>query len=131
MIRSPSGSKRTDTLFPTRRYSDLAEVSRTLSEIRQINESGRPDPVRYAAIERSFENAQESAKKYAEERQDFYTRHGKAQKEFTIALMQEMKTVGQIQVPVTAADRRELHCQTHLAETEACHKIGRATSRER
>src|SRR3546814_4540420 len=51
-----------------------AEVSRTLSEIRQINESGRPDPVRYAALERSFENAQESAKKYAEERDRKSTR---------------------------------------------------------
>src|SRR3546814_20700262 len=66
-----------------------------------------------------LENAQESAKKYAEERQDFYTLHGKAQKEFTIALMQEMKTVGQLQVQVTAAVRRELNLKTDIAEYEA------------
>src|SRR3546814_1483977 len=52
-----------------------AEVSRTLSEIRQINESGRPDPVRYAALERSFENAQESAKKYAERSEEHTSEH--------------------------------------------------------
>src|SRR3546814_4906691 len=32
-----------------------AEVSRTLSEIRQINESGRPDPVRYRSEEHTSE----------------------------------------------------------------------------
>src|SRR5690606_22785272 len=96
-----------------------AEVSRTLSELRQMNESGRPDPVRYAALERSFENAQESSKKYSEERQDSYALHGKAHREFTIALMQEMRTVGQLQVQVTAAIRRELNLKTDVAEYEA------------
>jgi hypothetical protein len=96
-----------------------AEVERTLSEIKQINESGRSDPERFSALQRSFEHSQSLTKDFAEQRQSFYEQHGKAHKEFTILLMQEMRTVGQLQVHVTAAIRKELSLKTDLVEYEA------------
>lgn len=96
-----------------------AEVHRTLSEMTQINESGSPNPVKFEALQRSFENAQSLATEYAHERQDFYKRHNAEQKSFTIALMKEMRTVGQLQVLVTAAIRRELNLETDISDYEA------------
>lgn len=95
------------------------EVNRTLSEMRQINESGRPDSVRYDALQRSFDHAQSLANDYAEQRQDLYAKHNSAQRDFTIYLMQEMRTVGPLQVQVTAAIRRELNLDTDIKEYEA------------
>jgi len=96
-----------------------ADVTRTLSEIKQINESGRPDPVRHAALQRSFEQAQSLTKECAEEREHFYEQHGAAHKTFNMLLMQEMRTVGQLQVHVTAAIRKELNLETDVMEYEA------------
>lgn len=96
-----------------------AEVNRTLAEMTQLNESGEPNPVRFAALQRSFEASQALANKFAEKRQEAFEQHASAAHEYTVALMREMRTVGSLQVQLTAAIRNELNLTTDLAEYEA------------
>lgn len=96
-----------------------AEVTRTLAEITQLNESGQPNPVRFAALQRSFESAREAANHFAEERSRSYEQHSEAMREYTIELLRHIRSVGTLQVQLTAAIRGELSLATDVAEYEA------------
>lgn len=96
-----------------------AEVTRILAEMAQLNESGQPNAVRFAALKSSYESAQQAANKFADERSKAYEKHGVAMREYTIALLKEIRSVGALQVQFTAAIRAELSLTTDLAEFEA------------
>ncbi len=96
-----------------------AEVDRTLAEMRQLNESGESDPSRYEALRLSFEHVQSLAIEFAQERQALYEQHGAALKAFTTQLMQEMRSIGPLQVRVISSIRRELRLETDISEYES------------
>ena len=96
-----------------------AEVTRVLAEMTQLNESGQANAARFAALERSYESAQEAANHFAQERSDAYEKHSIAMREYTIALLNEIRSVGSLQVRLTAAIRSELNLETDIAEYEA------------
>jgi len=52
---------------------EQAEVNRILGEMTKLNESSRPDPPTFGALQHSFRFQQDQAAKYAEKR----TRHGR------------------------------------------------------
>jgi DNA repair ATPase RecN len=96
-----------------------SEANRALSEMRQLNESGRPDPASYAALTSTFEHAQQLANDYATSREGLYERHAEALREFNALLMQEIRSIGELQVHVTAAIRRELSLETDIGDYES------------
>ena len=96
-----------------------AEVTRILAEMTQLNESGQPNPNRFSALRHSFENAQQATKYYAEERSKAYEQQNSAMREYVIALLTEVRSVGLLQVQLTAAIRNELNLTTDLAEYES------------
>jgi hypothetical protein len=98
---------------------NLAEANRALFEMTQINESGRPDPNRYDALHNSYEYAESMMEKFDRDRQDLNTRHAAAHKAYSIAMMREIKSLGQLQVLVAAATRRELNLETDITKYEA------------
>lgn len=96
-----------------------AEVTRILAEMAQLNESGQPNPVRFAALERSYESAQHAANHFAEERSKAYEKHDIAMRDYMIELLNQIRSVGTLQVQLAAAIRSELSLETDLAEFEA------------
>jgi hypothetical protein len=93
-----------------------AEAERTLAEMKHQNETGRPDPVHFAALQTSCQSAQQDAKRYAEERSGLYGQHKVALRKYTIAMLTEVRAVAALQVDLTAAVRAELDLETDVAE---------------
>jgi hypothetical protein len=96
-----------------------AEVTRILAEMAQLNESGQPSPVRFAALERSYESAQHAANYYAEERSEAFVQRGVATREYMIELLNEIRSVSILQMRLAAAIRGELSLTTDIVEYEA------------
>jgi hypothetical protein len=96
-----------------------AEVERTLAEMKQMNESANPDPVRFAALQTSCKSAQRHAKELAEERSGVYERHKVTMREYVVAMLEETRTIGPVQMRLAAAMRDELGLSTDLAEFES------------
>jgi len=97
-----------------------AEVTRALAAMTQLNESGQPDPVRFAALQRSFEGAQRLANHFAEERASAYAQQRVAMRNYTADLLKEIRSVGNLQVRFMAAIRGELGLTTDTSGLEAC-----------
>lgn len=95
-----------------------AQVARILAEMTQLNESGQPDTNRFNALRHSLESAQELANKYANERTEAYGAHAKALREYSITLLNEIRTVGTLQIKLSSAIRKELNLTTDLAAWE-------------
>ncbi|MFZ3220223.1 MAG: hypothetical protein WA174_09315 [Rhodoferax sp.] len=95
------------------------EVTRVLSEMVKVNESGKPDPQVFSALDSSFKFQQSLAKKYADERSaawaDFNHRHHAFQR----YLLAQLKDIGSKQIPVMIEIRRDLGLTGDLAEIEA------------
>lgn len=95
------------------------EVDRILAEMCQLNESGRPEPERMAALQVSIKYAQQRTEELATERLKHFSAYAQAQKDFAIACMRELRSVGGLQAEVTTAIRRELNLDSDSAEYEA------------
>src|SRR6185437_10063283 len=96
-----------------------AEVARILAEMKHLNESGQPDSVRFAALQRSIGQAQQNAKYFAEERSKAFDAHNLALRDYTVGLLEEVRSIGPLQLRLAAAIRGELSLATDLNEYEA------------
>lgn len=96
-----------------------AEVTRALAAMTQLNESGQPDPTRFAALQSSFEGAQKPANHFAQERADAYAQQQIAMRNYTVELLKEIQSIGNMQVRFMAAIRSELGLTTDTSELEA------------
>lgn len=96
-----------------------AEVSRTLAEMTQLNESGDKNPVRFAALERSFKNAQDAANHFHEERSKAYAQHAAAMRNYMTTLLREVRSIAPLQMQLSVAIRSELNLTTDLIAHEA------------
>lgn len=96
-----------------------SELARVLAEMTQLNESGSVDPMRFEALRRSFDNSQQAATQLGEGRIKSFEERTLAMREYTIALLKEMRSVGPLQMRLTTAIRGELALATEAAEYEA------------
>jgi hypothetical protein len=95
-----------------------AEVDRTLAEMKQLNESGHPDAARFAALQASCEGAQQQTKQFSDERSDLFDQHKIAMRDYMIAMLKEVRSIGSLQLKAVAAIRGELGLATDLQEFE-------------
>jgi hypothetical protein len=96
-----------------------SEVALVLAEITQLTESGSTDFQRFAALKRSFENSQQAATQLGEGRIKSFEERNLAMREYTIALLKEMRSVGPLQMRLTTAIRSELALETEASDYEA------------
>ena len=94
------------------------EVSRVLAVMTQLNESGQPNPQRFAALQRTFDGSQQLRNDFAAKRDHAFQQLNTAMREYTIAFMGAMRTTGPLQIKLSAAIRGELDLATDVAEYE-------------
>jgi hypothetical protein len=91
-----------------------ADVNRILADMRQINESGQSNDLRFDALQRSYAQSRELADHFADERDKCWESKISALNSFTVKLIQEMRSIGVLQLEVTAAIRGELGLETDM-----------------
>lgn len=96
-----------------------AEVTRILSEMAKLNESGRPDPQTFQALDTSFKFHQGQTVKYGNERSDAWERFNQHNLTFQRYLLTELRDIGSKQIPVMIEIRRDLGLTGDLAAIEA------------
>jgi len=99
-----------------------AEVNRILSEMTKLNESGRPAPSVFEALDRSLRFQQDQAAKYASKRNDAWERFNQHNITFQKYLLSQLRDIGSKQIPVMIEIRRDLGLTGDLAEIEASMK---------
>lgn len=93
-----------------------AEVARVLVEMTQLNESGCADSLRFEALKRSFEHSHQAVTQLGEDRIKSFEERNLAMREYTIALLKEMRSVGPLQMRLTTAIRSELALATEVSD---------------
>lgn len=94
----------TDTFYERER----AEVTRVLTAMNKLNESGQPDANVFASLERSMKFHEGQLEKFGQERISAWESRNELHKIFVRELLTEMRAIGQAQIPVVVAIRREL-----------------------
>lgn len=84
------------------------EVTRILGEIAKLNESGKPDPSTFRALQSSFDLQQGQSTKFAKDRDDAWSRFNSANISFQQALLAKLRDLASRQVPVMIELRRDL-----------------------
>ena len=95
------------------------EANRALAEMREMNESGNPDPARFAALQRSIEHAMSMVDDLAAQRDGFWSGHMAAHRNFNVALLEQMRNIGPLQAETMAALRSELGLPSDASEYQA------------
>lgn len=96
-----------------------AEAARALAEMTQLNETGRPDPPRFEALQRSFEYSQQAVTRLAEDRSKSFDARNVSLREYTVALLEHMRSVGPLQMRLAASIRSELALASEQSDYEA------------
>ena len=84
--------------------------------MRIVTESGNIDNQKYSVLERSFNFQQSLAKKIAEERDQLWQKFHNLNIEYTRTLMDEMREVSELQIPILVGIRKELDLETNEEE---------------
>ncbi|MEX2150743.1 MAG: hypothetical protein WD793_11050 [Steroidobacteraceae bacterium] len=84
------------------------EIKRVLAAMTNLNESGQPDPARFAQINQSFEWASGRAQELATERAGYWDQVNALQRQYLRDLLPELKRLGEMQIHVLVELRREL-----------------------
>jgi len=93
-----------------------AEVLRVLASMTQFNESAQRDPVIFQALNKTFEYNQGQAVKFSEERTNQSKQQNALNISFSRELLNEMKNIYSLQIPVIVAIRSELELHSDTAE---------------
>lgn len=116
----PAHAARSDIDVSDHHYTKAqAEVTRVLSEMTKLNESGKPDPVAFRALQASFDFQQEQSSRFAAERNAAWCRFNAANIAFQRALLGNLRDLVPRQVPVMIELRRDLGLGGELGELEA------------
>lgn len=92
----------------------MAEAQRVNREMRSLNESGEANPVRFAALQASFEHAQQQYQAAGEERSSGWEELNSLQKTFMQAVFKELQLIGPAQAKLMAAMREEIGLTSDL-----------------
>lgn len=95
------------------------EVSRVLSEMTKVNESGKPDPQILQALDLSFKFQDSQTKKYANDRSVAWASFNHHSLSFHRYLLEQLKDIGSKQISVMIEIRCDLGLTGDLAEIEA------------
>ncbi|MFA7291994.1 MAG: hypothetical protein WC023_07060 [Rhodocyclaceae bacterium] len=115
----PAHAARTHIQLADHHYNlAQAEVTRVLGEMAKLNESGKPDPAIFRALQSSFNFRQEQTAKFAAERDTAWTQFNMANISFQRALLANLRDLAPKQVPVMIELRRDLGLVGELDELE-------------
>lgn len=95
-----------------------AEVTRILSGMAKLNESGNPEPAAFRALQKSFDFHQEQSNKFASDREAGWSRFNAGNKLFQRELLSKVRDLSSRQVPVMIELRRDLGLDGDLNELE-------------
>lgn len=90
------------------------EIKRILAEMSRHNESGVPDERVFNMLDSSFKFQQERAKELTDERGECWGKVNEYTKKFALLVMDEMKEIALLQVPVMVGIRKELDIDTNM-----------------
>jgi hypothetical protein len=88
------------------------EVTRTLAAMTQLNESGKPDPDRFAALQRSCESAKALATQWAVDRERANGERASALVAYNAGLFSDLRTLGALHIRIAAAMRTDIGLKT-------------------
>lgn len=91
------------------------QAQRVIAEMTALNESGRPDPTRMAALQRSFKNYRKSYEGYSSERNSAWDKFNDLQSTFLQAVFEEIERISPIHTRLTCAIRREIGLPSNVA----------------
>lgn len=110
----PIGYLKTDINIINAHYEESqSEIKRVLAEMVQINESGNNDPVKFSALQETFEFQQKQSREMSNERDGYWNELNNLNAKFAKILANEMKELVRIQVPLSIAIRKELDIKTN------------------
>ena len=113
----PAHEAKTDIQISDHHYTlAQAEVARVLGEMAKLNETGKPDPATFQALQSSFEFQNRQSKKFATERGDAWARFNAANIAFQCGLFGKLRDLSSRQVPVMIELRRDLGLDCELDE---------------
>ena len=116
----PASRAKSDIQIADDLYSKAqAEVTRLLSEMAKLNESGRPDPQAFQSLDINLKFHQTQTAKYADERNTAWTAFNQNSLAFQRYLLTQLREIGSKQIPVVVELRRDLGLTGDLAEIEA------------
>jgi len=95
------------------------ELNRILTDMRHLNEAGNQDPQRFAALQHSFDVTERLSKAMIEQRETAFKQQLEGLRNYNLALMESLRSVGPLQIQVSAAIRGELGLETDIAAYEA------------
>ncbi|NJC47349.1 UNVERIFIED_ORG: hypothetical protein GGR78_000570 [Xanthomonas campestris] len=95
------------------------DADRIVAAMREMNESGNPEPQRMKALHRSFEFSQEQASLHNSSRAEAQNKLPAALNDYTVALFSELRSVGALQMKFIASVRRELGLEADSSNAEA------------
>ena len=90
------------------------EIKRLLAEMRHQNESVAQDEQVFNTLDASFKFQQKIAKDLTDERNECWNKVNEYTKKFALQLMDEMKVITDLQVPVMVGIRKELDIDTNI-----------------
>lgn len=96
-----------------------AEVTRILGQMTRLNESGKPEPEVFLALQTSFTFQNEQSRKFAEQRGDAWKRFTASTFIFQKFLLTQIRSLAPKQIPVMVEIRRDLGLTSELKELEA------------
>jgi hypothetical protein len=112
----PLHELKTDISLADKFYNQyMQEALRVNDEMTAINESGRPDTARMAALQRSFENFREQYTQFSNERSDAWEKYNASQAEFVGAVKWQIERVAPTQAKLMAALKNEIGVATDEA----------------
>ena len=91
-----------------------AQVARVLAEMAQVNEAAQVKEMVFAALQRSYDGFQAQASLHATNRNQALDRFNRLNVEYCRLVINEMRQMGEHQIPVQVEIRRDLGLSTNL-----------------
>lgn len=112
---APISEQKTNINMLNEHYDEAqTEIKRILAEMSRQNESAAPDERVFNMLDSSFKFQQERAKELTDERDECWRKVNEYTKKFALLLMDEMRKIAFLQVPVMVGIRKELDIDTNL-----------------
>lgn len=117
LAAQPLHNLRTDINLADQFYNQfLQEAQRVTKDITSLNETGRQDPERMAALQHSLKGFQELYANYSEERNQAWESYNSSQAQFFAAVKEQILRIAPVQAQLLAALKNEIGVPTEASE---------------